>query len=196
MYIGEILKSLVRSERNQQVMCEAGLAKDIFQIGSSLFLMENPHPLLMPFYYIVERLAVQSMRPKELRNFLRLDVPLCCRDFDDESGNNLPTEGGPVPLNRVKTLVSMVTPRDFRVPGLSMNPPFIEFDMAVEGFGCIYAPSIAPQGISTGNVRSPSIAESTTQIFGGLGSGERVFPPLAGLTFITWLYVEQFSDPR
>lgn len=77
-----------------------------------------------------------------------------------------------------------------------MNPPFIEFDMAVEGFGCIYAPSIAPQGISTGNARSPSIAESTTQMFGGLGSGERVFPPLAGLTFLTWLYVEQFSDPR
>lgn len=42
----------------------------------------------------------------------------------------------------------MMTPRDFRVSGSSLNPAFVEFDMSVEGFGCIFLPSIAPQGYS------------------------------------------------
>lgn len=70
LYVAEILKSLVRSERNQQVMCEAGLPRIIFKIASTLFIRED-HPLLPPFYYILERLAAHSMQPKELREFLR-----------------------------------------------------------------------------------------------------------------------------
>ena len=29
----------------------------------------------------------------------------------------------------------------------------------------------------------------------GVGTGERVFPPQAGLTFVTWLCVDQYSHP-
>lgn len=59
---------------------------------------------------------------------------MCCRSLDERPGEEpmAPNEGGPVPLTRVKALVSMMTPRDYRV---GAAPPFIEFDMSVEGFG-------------------------------------------------------------
>ena len=53
--------------------------------------------------------------------------------------------GGFVPLTRVKTLVSMTTPKDLHIQNNSILPPFIEFDMSSEGFGCLYIPSLSPQ---------------------------------------------------
>lgn len=53
--------------------------------------------------------------------------------------------GGPVPLTRVKCLVSMTTPRDARSQGSTDTPPFVEFDMSIAGFGCLFLPAIAPQ---------------------------------------------------
>ena len=49
------------------------------------------------------------------RIFLRLGNPLNCLNLDevDTSGGHS-TFNGPVPLTRIKTLVSMTTPRDFR----------------------------------------------------------------------------------
>ena len=38
----------------------------------------------------------------------------------------------------------MTTPRDFHFQNNTILPPFIEMDMAPEGFGCIYIPSMAP----------------------------------------------------
>uniref|UniRef100_A0A914UR03 Uncharacterized protein n=1 Tax=Plectus sambesii TaxID=2011161 RepID=A0A914UR03_9BILA len=132
LYAAEVLKSLVRSERNQQVMCDAGLPRRLFVVGNSL-LKTDVHLLLPPFYYILERLSNNSMQPRELRYFLRLDKPLCCRNLEERPGEEpmVENEGGPVPLTRVKALVSMMTPRDYRV---GAAPPFIEFDMSVEGF--------------------------------------------------------------
>lgn len=66
MYIAEVIKSLVRSERNQQVMCEAGMAGELLNMGR-LALQEETHPLHQPLQYIIERLAAQSLEPKDLR---------------------------------------------------------------------------------------------------------------------------------
>ena len=33
-------------------------------------------------------------------------------------------------------------------------------------------------------------------MIGGVGLGDRVFPPASGLTFSTWICVDKFSDPR
>ena len=52
--------------------------------------------------------------------------------------------GGFVPLTRVKTLVSMTTPRDLHVQNNTILPPFVEFDMSQEGFGCLFLPSLCP----------------------------------------------------
>jgi WD repeat and FYVE domain-containing protein 3 len=97
--------------------------------------------------------------------------------------------GGPVPLTRIKTLVSMTTPRDFRAHGSCTLPPFVEMDMAAEGFGCLYLPSIAPQAPNAGGNLDGTI-------IGGIGSGDRAFPAQTGLSYSTWFCVDKFSDPR
>lgn len=185
-YLSDVIKSLVRSERNQQIMCEAGLAGELLKICKRA-LSEETNSLHVSLQYVLERLAAQALQPTELREFLRLGSPLCC-----ESPNLVKAykSGGPVPLTRIKTLVSMTTPRDFRAHGSCTLPPFVEMDMSAEGFGCLYLPSIAPQSPSNvvGNLEGATI--------GGIGSGDRAFPPQTGLTYSTWFCVDKFSDPR
>lgn len=184
LYLAEVVKSLVRSERNQQIMCEAGLAGQLLKIGKTV--LEEKNLLHLPLQYILERLAAQALKPTELREFLRLGEPLQCQSL--ELGKVYKV-GGPVPLTRIKTLVSMTTPRDFRAHGSCTLPPFVEMDMSAEGFGCLFLSNIAPQATNiAGNVESTTI--------GGIGTGERVFPPQTGLTYSTWFCVDKFSDPR
>jgi len=80
--------------------------------------------------------------------------------------------GGPVLLTRVKCLVSMTTPRDIRLHGAAITPSFVEFDMRLEGFGCMYLPSIAPQGPVTPSVVSAGMIGGTDQtVVTGIGTG-------------------------
>ncbi|XP_013136789.1 PREDICTED: WD repeat and FYVE domain-containing protein 3 [Papilio polytes] len=122
------------------------------------------------------------------REFLRMGNPLNC--LAPEPGQ-VCKPGGPVPLTRIKTLVSMTTPRDYRSQNSCTLPPFVEFDMSAEGFGCLYLPSIAPQ---SANLNALGTQDTTT--LGGIGSGDRVFPPQTGLSYSTWICVEKYSDPR
>ncbi|OZC09884.1 hypothetical protein X798_02990 [Onchocerca flexuosa] len=176
-YCALLIKALLRPERNQQIMCQSNMAHSILKIGVNVFKSEK-HLMLAPFYYVLERLSSHAITPSDLRSFLRLDMPLCCRNLDETEGEEPVTnnEGGPIPIARVKALVSMMTPRDHRI---AQNPSFVEFDMAPEGFACLVIPSLAP--LSTDF---------------GIGHGERIFPPLNGLTIMMWLCVEQFSDKR
>lgn len=66
IYIADVIKSLVRSERNQQVMCDAGMAGELLNVGR-LALQDETHPLHQSLQYIIERLAAQSLEPKDLR---------------------------------------------------------------------------------------------------------------------------------
>lgn len=161
LYVAEVIKSLVRSERNQQVMCDSGYVNHLLSIGSSP-LQNEKHPLHSPLQYMLERLAAQAVEPIDLRNFLRLGNPLSCLPLGSTDAG-----GGPVPLTRVKTLVSMTTPKDFRAQSSCMLPPFVEFDMSAEGFGCLYLPSVAPQAPAA--AAGLSTIDSST--IGGIGSG-------------------------
>lgn len=60
------LTSIDFSERNQQVMCEAGLACKLLSV-CRLALEDEDHPLHVPLQYMLERLAAQSLEPKDLR---------------------------------------------------------------------------------------------------------------------------------
>ncbi|KAK9687952.1 FYVE zinc finger [Popillia japonica] len=185
-YISEVIKSLVRSERNQQVMCDSRFVGQLLSVGSTPLQNEN-HLLHSPLQYMLERLAAQALEPTDLRNFLRLGNPLCSLPLlSKEPG------GGPVPLTRIKTLVSMTTPKDFRAQTSCTLPPFVEFDMSAEGFGCLYLPSIAPQSPTAPSV----VAGVDSNVLGGIGAGDRLFPPQTGLSFSTWICVDKFSDPR
>lgn len=94
-----------------------------------------------------------------------------CRTPVDVS-QKLKTAGGVVPLTRVKCLVSMTTPKDARMHGSAVTPAFVEFDMNAEGFGCLYLPSIAPQGPPTPSVVSGVVGGSDSIVIGGVGTGK------------------------
>ncbi|CAJ0587641.1 unnamed protein product, partial [Mesorhabditis spiculigera] len=154
-YCSLLLKALLKPERNQQLMSQVEMPRHLLAVAGRLFLCDD-HLLLPPFYYLLERLSYQSMHPRELRQFLRLDEPLCSRNLDPapgEEAEGVKDEGGPIPLSRVKALVSMMTPRSARP---QPSPSFVEFDQALEA----------------------------------------MFPPLNGLTFSTWLYVDCWSDKK
>ncbi len=102
------------------------------------------------------------------RNFLRLGNPLCCflnditvddlrggtystflnevtegGDVSQASNENAPF-GGSLSLARIQSLVTMTTPRDGCQPVIIGAPPFVEFDLSVDGFGCLFLPSVFP----------------------------------------------------
>lgn len=41
-----------------------------------------------------------------------------------------------------------------------------------------------------------SLASQESTVIGGIGLGDRAFPPQPGLTYATWLCIDKFSDPR
>lgn len=77
MFAAEILKSLLRTERNQQLMCESGLPGDLLRC-CRIALEDETHPLHSPLQYILERLAAQTIEPKDLRYDFQIIAFLCC----------------------------------------------------------------------------------------------------------------------
>ncbi|KAM7167770.1 WD repeat and FYVE domain-containing protein 3 isoform 1-T6 [Macrochelys suwanniensis] len=237
--VANILQSLVHTERNQQVMCEAGLHARLLQRCSAA-LADEDHSLHPPLQRMFERLASQALEPMVLREFLRLANPLNCGAWDKKllklyrvhkpsslsyepemrssmvtsmeglgsdsvfslyEDNHYrisrsllkPAEGSTVPLTRVKCLVSMTTPHDIRLHGSSVTPAFIEFDTSLEGFGCLFLPSLAPHNAPTNNAVTTGLVDGA--VVSGIGTGERFFPPPSGLSYSTWFCIEHFSTP-
>ncbi|KAL4679693.1 hypothetical protein H8959_009343, partial [Pygathrix nigripes] len=237
--VANILQSLVHTERNQQVMCEAGLHARLLQRCSAA-LADEDHSLHPPLQRMFERLASQALEPMVLREFLRLASPLNCGAWDKKllkqyrvhkpsslsyepemrssmitSLEGLGTdnvfslhednhyriskslvksaEGSTVPLTRVKCLVSMTTPHDIRLHGSSVTPAFVEFDTSLEGFGCLFLPSLAPHNAPTTNTVTTGLIDGA--VVSGIGSGERFFPPPSGLSYSSWFCIEHFSSP-
>ncbi|XP_029400885.1 WD repeat and FYVE domain-containing protein 3 [Mus pahari] len=237
--VANILQSLVHTERNQQVMCEAGLHARLLQrCGAAL--ADEDHSLHPPLQRMFERLASQALEPMVLREFLRLASPLNCGawdkkllkqyrvhkpsslSFEPEMRSSVVTsleglgsdnvfsshednhyriskslvksaEGSTVPLTRVKCLVSMTTPHDIRLHGSSVTPAFVEFDTSLEGFGCLFLPSLAPHNAPTNNAVTTGLTDGA--VVSGMGSGERFFPPPSGLSYSCWFCIEHFSSP-
>ncbi|XP_059970155.1 WD repeat and FYVE domain-containing protein 3 isoform X1 [Mesoplodon densirostris] len=237
--VANILQSLVHTERNQQVMCEAGLHARLLQRCSAA-LADEDHSLHPPLQRMFERLASQALEPMVLREFLRLASPLNCGAWDKkllkqyrvhkpsslsyepEMRSSMITsmeglgsdsvfslhednhyriskslvksaEGSTVPLTRVKCLVSMTTPHDIRLHGSSVTPTFVEFDTSLEGFGCLFLPSLAPHNAPTNNAVTTGLTDGA--VVSGIGSGERFFPPPSGLSYSSWFCIEHFSSP-
>ncbi|KAK2495110.1 hypothetical protein MC885_007783, partial [Smutsia gigantea] len=213
--VANILQSLVHTERNQQVMCEAGLHARLLQRCSAA-LADEDHSLHPPLQRMFERLASQALEPMVLREFLRLASPLNCGAWDKkllkqyrvhkpsslsyepEMRSSMITsveglgsdnvfslhednhyriskslvksaEGSTVPLTRVKCLVSMTTPHDIRLHGSSVTPAFVEFDTSLEGFGCLFLPSLAPHNAPTNNAVTTGLTDCA--VVSGIGSG-------------------------
>lgn len=66
VFIAGLLKNLLRKEHNQQVMCDAGFPHELLCHGN-IALADESHPLHPSFQYMFERLASQSLTPRDLR---------------------------------------------------------------------------------------------------------------------------------
>lgn len=66
-----MIKSLVRTERNQQVMCDKNFVSNLLEVGFAP-LQNESHPLHGHLQYMLERLAAQALESIDLRTFLRL----------------------------------------------------------------------------------------------------------------------------
>lgn len=183
-----LIKNLLKYERNQQIMSNAQFIDDLLTTCRHI-LNDETHFLNSSIQHIFERLATQSISAKCLREYLRLGTVF-------ETGFKLPlaaTSSVLIPLNRVKCLISMTTPRDCKQ---YLGTCFVEFNMVVEGFGCLFLPSIAPQLTNAPSIVAMGMVSvgNDLSVNGGVGSGERVFPPQSGLTYSTWIYIEKFTS--
>ncbi|XP_061490749.1 WD repeat- and FYVE domain-containing protein 4 isoform X1 [Rhineura floridana] len=87
-------------------------------------------------------------------------------------------------LQAAMSLISMTTPRSLSSHCACLTPSFVEFDMSLEGYGCLFLPALA-------TVLGPNTEYS---IMGGTGKGPRLFPPLDGLTFSSWFLVSKMGS--
>ncbi|XP_071507653.1 WD repeat and FYVE domain-containing protein 3-like [Diadema antillarum] len=110
-HLVDVIQDLVKSERNQQIMCEAGLPQRLLQIGSAALSKED-HTLHMPLQHMLERLASQALEPKDLRDFLRLGSPLNCRPLEGNEDQDASEDGSPTKSveSQMSTTVSPQTP--------------------------------------------------------------------------------------
>ncbi|XP_027715064.1 WD repeat- and FYVE domain-containing protein 4 isoform X3 [Vombatus ursinus] len=224
------IQSLVKSEKNRQTMCEAGLLKTIITFCQKA-LNDSSDPVHLSLIRIFEKLASQAIEPDILRQFLTLGVPSAkegrCKTLDTSlsqgdgsyhsdknTGSGAPGPSGTagpaeaisdasltistVPASRspwltkssvntlqtAMSLISMTSPRNIQPQKATLAPSFVEFDMSVEGYGCLFIPTLS------------TIMGANTEhsISGGIGTGPRLFPPLNGLTFSSWFLISKHSS--
>ncbi|XP_015489137.1 WD repeat- and FYVE domain-containing protein 4 [Parus major] len=93
------------------------------------------------------------------------------------------SKGSARALQTAMSLISMTSPRNFQLHSTALAPSFVEFDMSMEGYGCLYLPTLA-------TVMGSSADQS---LLGGTGMGSRMFPPSSGLTLSCWFLVSKFG---
>ncbi|XP_036772494.2 WD repeat- and FYVE domain-containing protein 4 isoform X2 [Manis pentadactyla] len=213
------IQSLVKSEKNRQVMCEAGMLRTLMT-SCHKALTTGSSPLHSGLIRIFEKLASQAIEPDVLRQFLGLGIPPppsaptkilksshvhrgSCACSGSQAAALVRAEGptpdaGPHPaatqalrpagasqdsataLQTALSLISMTSPRNLQPQRAALAPSFVEFDMSVEGYGCLFIPTLSTvMGTSTEYLVS-----------GGTGTGTaRSFPPPGGLTFSCWFLI-------
>uniref|UniRef100_A0A8C0ERL9 DUF4704 domain-containing protein n=1 Tax=Bubo bubo TaxID=30461 RepID=A0A8C0ERL9_BUBBB len=171
------IQSLVKSEKSRQVMCGSGLLSAIITSCQDAFRNES-HPLHLPLTRVFEKLASQAIEPDVLRYQI-------CSAASSLQGFSSPwvSKGSALALRTAMSLISMASPRNFQLHSTSLAPSFVEFDMSMEGYGCLYLPTLA-------TVMGPSAEQSVS---GGIGTGARMFPPSSGLTLSCWFLVSKFG---
>ncbi|XP_037659974.1 WD repeat- and FYVE domain-containing protein 4 [Choloepus didactylus] len=161
------VQSLVKSEKSRQLMCEAGLLRTLMSSCHQV-LASSSDPLHLGLIRIFEKLSSQAIEPDVLSP--QPGVPQALWP------PGVPQDATPA-LQTALSLISMTSPRNLQPQRAALAPSFVEFDMSVEGYGCLFIPTLSTvMGTST-----------EYSISGGIGTGTpRLFPPPGGLTFSCW----------
>ncbi|XP_057626452.1 WD repeat- and FYVE domain-containing protein 4 [Chionomys nivalis] len=166
------LLSLVKSEKNRQVMCEAGMLRTLMTFCSRTLSTGGSvlHSLLIRIF---EKLGSQAIEP---------DVLSPCPGESQDHRSLWTSQDSATALQTTLSLISMTSPRNLQPQRAALTPSFVEFDMSVEGYGCLFIPTLS------------TVMGSSTEhsISGGTGSGTpRLFPPPGGLTFSCWFLISR-----
>ncbi|KAF6318076.1 WDFY family member 4 [Rhinolophus ferrumequinum] len=170
------IQSLVKSEKNRQVMCEAGMLRTLVTSCHHIFTTSSSsRPLHSGLIRIFEKLASQAIEP---------DVLSPCPAVTQTLRPSGPSQGSTTALPMALSLISMTSPRNLQPQRAALAPSFVEFDMSVEGYGCLFIPTLSTvMGTST-----------EYSVSGGIGAGAaRSFPPPGGLTFSCWFLISRHS---
>uniref|UniRef100_A0A8C9FGG4 WD repeat and FYVE domain containing 3 n=1 Tax=Pavo cristatus TaxID=9049 RepID=A0A8C9FGG4_PAVCR len=222
--VANILQSLVHTERNQQVMCEAGLHARLLQRCSAA-LADEDHSLHPPLQRMFERLASQALQPMVLREFLRLGNPLNCGawdkkllkqyrvhkpsslSFEPEMRSNMVTSMEGLGSDSV---FSLHEDSHYRI-SRSLLKPAEGSTVPLTRVKCLVSMTTPHDIRLHGTVVClflPSLAPHNAPtnnavttglidgaVVSGIGTGERFFPPPSGLSYSTWFCIEHFSTP-
>ncbi|XP_042636598.1 WD repeat- and FYVE domain-containing protein 4 [Orycteropus afer afer] len=212
------LQALVKSEKNRQVMCEAGMLSTLMTTCHKA-LVTSSHPLHLGLIRIFEKLASQAITPDVLRQFLGLGIPQfapaatkilnpssvhggnsgCSRSeaaaLGDAEG---PMDAGPGVSQALRPLGlshSSAAALQMVLSLISMTSP-----RNLQPQRAVLAPSFVEFDMSTegyGCLYIPTLSTvmgSSTEysVSGGIGTGvARSFPPPGGLTFSCWFLISQ-----
>ncbi|XP_050981588.1 WD repeat- and FYVE domain-containing protein 4 [Labeo rohita] len=210
------VQTLVKTERNRQIMCEFGLVSTLLT-SCKHTLIDNSHSLHLPIVRILEKLASQSMDHKCLRRFLCLGDPLMCSGENrlsvscEEASNTNQTKDSEED-NRKSLKKAMK--RSFSLLKTSSDSGTVVPLHRIISLVSITSPrsfqphkvSISPSFVEFDMTDSgygclflPSLAtvKGVSADFistGGLGTDCRGFPPSAGLSFSCWFMICRFSS--
>ncbi|XP_029465484.1 WD repeat- and FYVE domain-containing protein 4 [Rhinatrema bivittatum] len=212
--------SWVKSDKNRQVLCEAGLLNTIVTYCRDV-LNDSADPLHLQLVRIFEKLASQAIKPDVLRQFLclgmapvtssngpKLPNALSCprntcsseenqehhhleAESVEDDGHLFPTTHKPW-LSRSSAKVLQTS-----VNLVSMTSPR-NFQL----HKVASAPSFIEFDMSSsghGCLFLPTLAtvfgtNAEHSVSGGIGEGTRGFPPHTGFTFSSWFLISKFSN--
>nr|XP_015201808.1 PREDICTED: WD repeat- and FYVE domain-containing protein 4 isoform X1 [Lepisosteus oculatus] len=215
--LADHVQTLVKPERNRQIMCESGLLHTLLTDCQAI-LDSTDDPLHLPVIRIFEKLASQAIDHKCLRSFLCLGDPLQCgegspspsaqradsRSSSSSSQGQVTDQTAGLPHRKLKPSFSLLSERGgLTVPLLrtvsliSMTSPRNLHPLRVSA-----SPSFVEFDMSStgyGCLFLPSLAtvkgvNAEAIPTGGVGSECRGFPPSAGLSFSSWFLISKFSS--
>ncbi|XP_023679913.1 WD repeat- and FYVE domain-containing protein 4 isoform X2 [Paramormyrops kingsleyae] len=214
------IQSLVKLERNRQIMCESGLLDTLLTHCQDI-LDGTDDPLHLPVVRIFEKMASQAIDPYSLRRFLCLGQPLMCavEDTPGELTNPAAQNGCNSDVAELRQSQETKAPKKklkHSYSLLTMSPNCtIPHHRVVSLISMTSPRTLQPHRVTTmpsfvefdmrfsgyGCLFLPSVATvkgvSADSIeTGGIGTDCRGFPPAAGLSFSTWFFISQFSSAR
>nr|XP_033797067.1 WD repeat- and FYVE domain-containing protein 4 isoform X2 [Geotrypetes seraphini] len=211
--------SCVKSEKNRQGLCEAGLLSTIVTFCQAA-LCDGADPLHLHLVRVFEKLASQAVEPDVLRQFLCLgmapvtlsggpkpsNVPSFPRNTStseenqehcrceaeglDNDGSHLPSIHKPWPSRCSANALKT------SLNLVSMTPRNFQLHKVAS------SPSFIEFDMSSsgyGCLFLPTLAtvfgtNVERSVSGGTGEGTRGFPPQAGFTFSSWFLISKFSN--
>ncbi|XP_075384037.1 WD repeat- and FYVE domain-containing protein 4 [Tenrec ecaudatus] len=214
------LQSLVKSEKNRQIMCEAGMLSTLMATCHRA-LVTSSHPLHLCLIRIFEKLASQSITPDVLRQFLGLVIPSsasaamnnlspsgenagnsgCAGEQTGKTALNVvegPLDAGPGMSQELKPVgvsPSSTAALQTMLSLISMTSP-----RNLQPERAALAPSFVEFDMSTegyGCLFIPTVSmtmgtSTGYSVSGGIGTGvARPFPPARGFTFSCWFLISR-----